>query len=155
MDEATLLKQSSLSSSIFLTQTVEQILEKEKEIEVIKNKKIENPMSKENSADKLLTQTSETTSDTKPSLISSQAPVQSVNQIQKTKNITGSEEVKNHRWFSSILNWNDVYERRLKPPFKPEVSHDGDTRNFEKYETPDLSKAPIATEKQVEIFVNF
>lgn len=151
--ESTLTKESSLSSSIFLTQTVEQILEKEKEIENFKSKKTDNPVSKENTSDKLLTHITGTTVDNESP--SSQTPAQPINQVQKSKNITGSEEVKNHRWFSSILNWTDVYERRLKPPFKPEVSYDGDTRNFEKYDTPDLSKAPIATETQVAIFSNF
>lgn len=154
--ESTLNKQSSLSSSIFLTQTVEQILEKEKEIENNKrDNKSDNSPVKEKSSDKLLTNITGATVNTERPSISSHAPAQSVNQVQKSKNITGSEEVKNHRWFSSILNWTDVYERRLKPPFKPEVSHEGDTRNFEKYDTPDLSKAPVASETQVAIFSNF
>jgi serine/threonine protein kinase len=75
--------------------------------------------------------------------------------ILKHKASMGSEEVKRHKWFISIADWNDVYERRLKPPFKPELSHEGDTRNFEKYETPDLTKAPVANEKQQSIFYNF
>ncbi len=74
---------------------------------------------------------------------------------QKQKIINGTEEIKRHRWFISILDWNDVYERRLAPPYKPEIQFEGDTRNFEKYETPDLTKTPHATEKQMEIFINF
>ena len=78
-----------------------------------------------------------------------------VNHMKKTKSTLGSEEVKKHRWFVSITNWSDVVERRLKPPFKPEVLFDGDTRNFEKYDTPDLYKVPCANDKQLDLFVNF
>lgn len=74
---------------------------------------------------------------------------------QKQKIFNGTEEIKRHRWFISITDWNDVYERRLVPPFKPEIQFEGDTRNFEKYDTPDLSKTPHATEKQLETFINF
>jgi hypothetical protein len=67
----------------------------------------------------------------------------------------GFEEIKRHRWFISIGNWNDVLEKRLKPPFRPELMHDGDTRNFEKYETPDFSQIDGVSDKQLEIFCNF
>lgn len=29
------------------------------------------------------------------------------------------EEIKRHRFFSSIQNWDHVYKKRLLPPFKP------------------------------------
>ena len=74
---------------------------------------------------------------------------------QKQKISNGTEEIKRHRWFISITDWSDVCERRLVPPFKPEIQFDGDTRNFEKYDTPDLSKTPRANEKQLEFFTNF
>ena len=145
---------SALSSSIFLTQTVEQILEKENGI----NKNLDNGLPSQKSA----ASTSISVSAGAPlapaassATSSATQHAQNVNQVQKAKNLSGSEEVKNHRWFISIINWSDVYERRLKPPFKPEVLHDGDTRNFEKYDTPDLSKAPVATEKQLDVFCNF
>ncbi|CAF0915902.1 unnamed protein product [Brachionus calyciflorus] len=75
--------------------------------------------------------------------------------FKKNKINIGSEEVKRHRWFISITNWNDVYEKRLQPPFLPEISHPGDTRNFDFIETPDLSKAPAASDKQLDFFYNF
>lgn len=75
--------------------------------------------------------------------------------LQKQKIFSGSEEVKRHRWFISIQNWNDVYDRKLKPPYLPEVMYDGDTRNFDHFDTPDLSKATCATEKQLDPFFNF
>ena len=147
----TLANTSTLSSSIFLTQTVEQILEKEKESSANKTKENSLSIQKSSQSNSLSLGASSSTQHLQQSTSQQQA----INQIQKTKNLTGSEEVKNHRWFISIVNWTDVYERRLKPPFKPEVLHEGDTRNFEKYETPDLSKAPIATEKQLNVFCNF
>ena len=67
----------------------------------------------------------------------------------------GFEEIKRHRWFISIANWSDVNEKRIKPPFRPELMHDGDTRNFEKYETPDFSKTDGVSDKQLEVFFNF
>ena len=74
---------------------------------------------------------------------------------QKQKIINGTEEIKRHRWFISITDWNDVVEKRLSVPFKPEIQFEGDTRNFEKYDTPDLAKTPHATEKQLDVFNNF
>ncbi len=71
------------------------------------------------------------------------------------KTNTGCEEVKRHRWFISIGDWSDVYEKRLKPPFVPEVMHPGDTRNFDRFDLIDLSKAPYATEKDSNLFLNF
>lgn len=43
----------------------------------------------------------------------------------------GAQEVKSHPFFSS-LNWDDVYHKRVEPPFKPTVSGDDDTRNVDK-----------------------
>ena len=76
------------------------------------------------------------------------------NQRQQKLN-QGIEEIKRHRWFISITNWSDVSEKRLKPPFRPEIMHDGDTRNFEKYEAPDFSKTDVVSDKQLELFFNF
>ncbi len=78
-----------------------------------------------------------------------------LNSFKSVKSTVGAQEIKKHRWFVSITNWSDVIEKRLKPPFKPEISHEGDTRNFEKYDMPDLYKVPYANEKQLELFVNF
>lgn len=67
----------------------------------------------------------------------------------------GADEVKRHRWFLSIQSWDDVYNRKLTPPHKPKVSHDGDISNFEKYDTPDLHRAPYATDKELDVFLEF
>lgn len=75
--------------------------------------------------------------------------------IRKQKINQGSEEVKTHDWFISITNWNDVYERRMKPPFVPEIANEGDTRYFEKYEETDLSRVPSANDSQLDYFKDF
>ncbi|XP_073454600.1 RAC-beta serine/threonine-protein kinase [Aquarana catesbeiana] len=41
-----------------------------------------------------------------------------------------AQEVKDHRFFSCI-NWQDVDERKLTPPFKPQVTSEIDTRYFD------------------------
>ena len=73
------------------------------------------------------------------------------------KNNMGSEEVKNHRWFISIGDWFEVYEKRIKPPIMPEILHPGDTRNFEKFDfdPQDLNKTPMANEREYNVFLNF
>lgn len=43
---------------------------------------------------------------------------------------TGSEEIRNHPWFSD-LNWEDVYYRRYKPRYKPNVKSEEDTSYFD------------------------
>jgi protein kinase X len=68
---------------------------------------------------------------------------------------SGSEEVKKHRWFVSITNWDDVYNRSIKVPYKPKYAHDGDISNFEQYDTPDLQRVPFATRKELELFDDF
>jgi len=41
-----------------------------------------------------------------------------------------AEEVKAHEFLSSI-NWNDLEKKRIKPPFKPQVTSETDTRYFD------------------------
>ncbi|KAE8585609.1 hypothetical protein XENTR_v10021375 [Xenopus tropicalis] len=41
-----------------------------------------------------------------------------------------AQEVMSHRFFASI-NWQDVTERKLTPPFKPQVTSEIDTRYFD------------------------
>ena len=33
--------------------------------------------------------------------------------------------------FAAGIDWEDVYNKKLKPPFVPKVSSDGDTSNFQ------------------------
>jgi len=42
----------------------------------------------------------------------------------------GSNLIKNHDFFESI-DWDALVEKKIDPPFKPEVENEGDTRNFD------------------------
>lgn len=44
---------------------------------------------------------------------------------------TDSEEVKSHPFLSGV-DWDAVSQRRVTPPFQPNVSQDGDVKYFEK-----------------------
>jgi len=56
------------------------------------------------------------------------------------------EELKNHHWFRS-LNWEDVFARKIEPPYKPNVKSDTDTSNFSsqftKQSTKDTQVEPV------------
>ncbi|XP_070333816.1 RAC-alpha serine/threonine-protein kinase isoform X2 [Odocoileus virginianus] len=41
-----------------------------------------------------------------------------------------AKEIMQHRFFASIV-WQDVYEKKLNPPFKPQVTSETDTRYFD------------------------
>lgn len=43
----------------------------------------------------------------------------------------GGEEVKVHAFFAGV-DWGQVYERKITPPFKPSLSSDGDVKYFDK-----------------------
>ncbi|XP_063232310.1 cAMP-dependent protein kinase catalytic subunit beta-like [Bacillus rossius redtenbacheri] len=41
----------------------------------------------------------------------------------------GAADIKNHRWFRAI-SWTDVFDRKVKPEFVPEIREPGDLSNF-------------------------
>jgi serine/threonine protein kinase len=43
---------------------------------------------------------------------------------------TEAEEIKAHPFFAGV-NWDDVYNKRIPPPFVPDVKDDTDTRCFD------------------------
>eukprot|EP00002_Diphylleia_rotans_P035904 TRINITY_DN786_c1_g4_i1.p1 TRINITY_DN786_c1_g4~~TRINITY_DN786_c1_g4_i1.p1 ORF type:complete len:348 (-),score=74.82 TRINITY_DN786_c1_g4_i1:408-1451(-) len=45
---------------------------------------------------------------------------------------SGADDIKKHRWFKDF-NFDDLYHRKIQPPIVPEVAHQGDTSNFDKY----------------------
>ena len=59
-----------------------------------------------------------------------------------------------YRWFKSI-DWEEVYQRQLRPPIVPNVSSDGDTRNFDNYPEEDWSNVEPITERQMAMFSDF
>ncbi|XP_076312013.1 cAMP-dependent protein kinase catalytic subunit 3-like isoform X2 [Tachypleus tridentatus] len=67
----------------------------------------------------------------------------------------GTEDVTRHRWFKGII-WEDVINKRLKPPIIPSVSHSGDTRYFDRF--PDKKWKNTKTkleEEELEYFKDF
>uniref|UniRef100_A0A2C9K8T4 Protein kinase domain-containing protein n=1 Tax=Biomphalaria glabrata TaxID=6526 RepID=A0A2C9K8T4_BIOGL len=66
----------------------------------------------------------------------------------------GAEDIKKHKWFRG-QNWTDVLARKLKPPIIPEISHDGDTTNFENYEEDNWRKTSPASPEQIKLFEEF
>lgn len=148
------IQQESMSSSseqsvVFLTESTDTFDLKDKMDTALTTPPQTNSIDKTSKSSSMSTSTlpiltSQTSKQQQPGLLT-----------QKQKIINGTEEIKRHRWFISIADWNDVYERRLPVPFKPEIQYEGDTHNFEKYDTPDLTKTPHATEKQLDVFCNF
>ena len=44
----------------------------------------------------------------------------------------GSSDIKKHKWFAG-LNWDDLANHRIAPPYIPTLTSEGDARNFEDY----------------------
>lgn len=45
----------------------------------------------------------------------------------------GSKDIKCHEWFKT-LDWEAVLNKKCKPAYKPKVSGEGDTSNFDEYD---------------------
>ena len=43
---------------------------------------------------------------------------------------TDSQEVKDHAFFENI-NWQNIEQKKVQPPFRPEILHETDTQNFD------------------------
>ncbi|XP_067670104.1 cAMP-dependent protein kinase catalytic subunit PRKX-like [Haliotis asinina] len=66
----------------------------------------------------------------------------------------GAEDVKRHRWFKGI-NWDDVFNRKLKPPIVPKLAYSGDTTNFDDYSDDNWQDAPAVDQETKDIFADF
>ena len=66
----------------------------------------------------------------------------------------GSEDVKAHKWFKG-LDWEDVLNRKLRPPFVPKVKYDGDTSNFDDYSKEESQKIEQISEREAKLFEDF
>jgi len=77
--------------------------------------------------------------------------------IDRTKRIgnlkNGADDIKNHKWFKG-LDWEEVYQRKLKAPFVPKVTSAGDTSNFQEYSDEELEIDPV-TEREAKVFDDF
>ena len=66
----------------------------------------------------------------------------------------GGEEIKREQWFVGV-SWMDTYERRVKPPIRPNVKSAGDTGNFDSYDELDIKLTPQASKYDVQLFKDF
>ena len=57
---------------------------------------------------------------------------------------TDAQEIMSHAFFKGI-NWEDIYHKRIPPPFKPTVKNEKDTSNFDQEFT---SVTPVLTPVQ-------
>lgn len=57
---------------------------------------------------------------------------------------TDAQEIMSHAFFRTI-NWDDVYHKRVQPPFLPQISNATDTSNFDQEFT---SVTPVLTPVQ-------
>lgn len=66
----------------------------------------------------------------------------------------GAEDIKKHRWFKPV-DWEDVYQRQLKPPIVPKMNFEGDTRNFDTYPEEDWKNVDPISNRQLAMFEDF
>ncbi|KAK4290253.1 hypothetical protein Pmani_036833 [Petrolisthes manimaculis] len=66
----------------------------------------------------------------------------------------GAEDIKRHRLFKNT-DWDDVYDKKLKPPIVPKVSYDGDTRNFDDYPENNWRSTQGVSDNELAIFNDF
>lgn len=66
----------------------------------------------------------------------------------------GPEDIKRHKWFRHI-DWESVPQRKLQPPIVPKINHDGDTRNFDKYDEDGWKDVPTVSSKNFQPFEDF
>lgn len=66
----------------------------------------------------------------------------------------GPEDVKRHKWFKGI-DWEGVLQKKLVPPIVPKTAHEGDTKNFDKYEEEGWKDVPVVSIKNLQNFEDF
>jgi len=64
----------------------------------------------------------------------------------------GVEDIKTHKWFKDV-NWEDLLEKKITPPFKPAVKNASDTSNFDDY--PDSDELPPVVNAAQDPFTNW
>jgi protein kinase A len=57
----------------------------------------------------------------------------------------GAATVKSHPWFKTI-DWDALYERRMKGPIIPHLRGPADTRNFDDYDPEPRNRPPYTDE---------
>lgn len=54
----------------------------------------------------------------------------------------GVLDFKNHKWFKEV-DWDNLLNSRIRPPFIPKVKSPGDTGNFDQFEEEKLKESPV------------
>ena len=52
------------------------------------------------------------------------------------------------------MNWDDIAEKRVEPPWLPQVNHNGDPSNYEEYEVEEPIQ-PSEIFKEADLMVSF
>ncbi|CCD22254.1 cAMP-dependent protein kinase catalytic subunit TPK3 NDAI_0A00960 [Naumovozyma dairenensis CBS 421] len=67
----------------------------------------------------------------------------------------GSEDVKNHAWFSEVI-WDKLLARCIETPYEPPISQgQGDTSQFEKYPEEDINYGIKGDDPYADLFKDF
>lgn len=51
-------------------------------------------------------------------------------------------DIKNHKWYSDV-DWDDLLNSRMHPPFVPKIRSAGDTANFDTYDDEKIKESPV------------
>ena len=62
----------------------------------------------------------------------------------------GTDNIKSHPFFNGI-NWEDMYNRKIDPPFKPKINTELDLSNFDKFFTNECIVEPESEVNQSEL----
>jgi len=65
---------------------------------------------------------------------------------------SGPDEIKYHRWWDNLV-WDDIFEKKVQAPFKPQINGPNDTSNFEDW--PDNVQNIIKVESNMDPFADF
>jgi len=66
----------------------------------------------------------------------------------------GSEDIKKHKWYKGY-DWNQLYNRQVKPPMVPAVKSADDTSMFDRYPESTEASAPVIKPEEQELFSGF
>merc|ERR1712099_221184 len=65
----------------------------------------------------------------------------------------GADDIKQHKWFTSLINWDDLLNKKMTATFKPAVKSATDTSNFDDY--PDSDEQPPIVNAAQDPFTNW
>jgi len=66
----------------------------------------------------------------------------------------GADDIKRHKLFKNV-DWEAVAQKKLIPPIVPKISHEGDTKNFDKYDEEGWKDVPVVSSKNLQSFEDF